>query len=337
MAIKKIGNQTLVFANPPKVISAYSIVGPKEGQGPLKDWFDEILNDDMFQEKTFEKAESKMLRNAIIAALKNCNKTPEDIDFMLGGDLLNQLMSTSYTAREMNIPFFGLYGACSTMTESISLASIIIDGGFADHVIASTSSHFSTAERQFRFPLEHGNQRPPTAQWTVTGTGAVVLASVGNGPMVTHITVGKVVDFGITDANNMGAAMAPAAVDTIYLHLKDTGRSPDFYDMILTGDLGEVGKEIVIDLLSEKGFDVSNVYNDCGVMIFDSEKQDVHSGGSGCGCSASVFCGHIYKRMLKKEIKNVLLISTGALLSTISTQQGESIPGIAHAVAFSIA
>jgi len=331
-----MGQQTIQFSIPPKIISAYSIVGPKEGEGPLKDSFDEILKDDKYEEKTWEKAESKILRNAIIATLKNCEKTPEDIDFMLSGDLLNQLMSASYTARDLSIPFFGLYGACSTMTESLSLASILIDGGYADHVIAATSSHFSTAERQFRFPLEHGNQKPPTAQWTVTGAGAAVLASQGTGPIITHITVGKVVDYGITDVNNMGAAMAPAAIDTISTHLNDTGRSPDFYDLILTGDLGELGKKITIDLLKEKGYNIENVYNDCGVMIFDSVKQDTHCGGSGCGCSASVFCGHIYKRMMKKELKNVLLISTGALLSTISTQQGETIPGIAHAVAFSI-
>lgn len=290
----------------------------------------------MFKEKTWEKAESKLLRNSIISAIKNCNKTPEDIDFIIGGDLLNQLMSMSYTAREFNVPFFGVYGACSTMTESLSLAAILIDGGFADTSIAATSSHFSTAERQYRFPLEHGNQRPLTSQWTVTGAGAAVLSVEGQGPKITHVTIGKVMDFGIKDVNNMGAAMAPAAVDTIYLHLKETGRSPDFYDVILTGDLGEVGKEIATELLLEKGYDVSNTYDDCGVLIFDKEKQDTHSGGSGCGCSASVFCGNIFKRMKKGEIKNALLISTGALLSTISTQQGESIPGIAHAVAFTI-
>lgn len=336
MAVKKIGGQTLKFSNPPIVISSYATVGPKEGKGPLKDWFDEIVEDDMFKEKTWEKAESKFLRNSIIAAIKNCNKTPEDIDFIIGGDLLNQLMSMSYTAREFNVPFFGVYGACSTMTESLSIAAILIDGGFADTTIAATSSHFSTAERQYRFPLEHGNQRPPTAQWTVTGAGAAAVSVKGNGPKITHVTIGKVMDFGIKDSNNMGAAMAPAAVDTIYLHLKETGRKPDFYDVILTGDLGEVGKSIAKDLLLEKGYDVSNVYDDCGVLIFDKEEQDTHSGGSGCGCSASVFCGHVFKRMRKGEIKNALLVSTGALLSTISTQQGESIPGIAHAVALSI-
>ncbi len=336
MAVKKMGQQTIRFPLPPKIISAYSIVGPKEGEGPLKDWFDEILEDDMYKEKTWEKAESKMLRTAINASLKNCRKTPEDIDFLLSGDLLNQLMSASYMARDLKIPFYGLYGACSTMTESLSLASVLIDGGFADHVIAATSSHFSTAERQYRFPLEHGNQKPPTAQWTVTGAGALILAAQGAGPVITHITAGKVVDYGVSDANNMGAAMAPAAVDTIAMHLSDTGRSPDFYDMILTGDLGQFGMQIAKDLLTEKGFNVESVYNDCGVMIFDSINQDTHCGGSGCGCSASVFCGNIFKRMTKKELKNVLLVSTGALLSTISTQQGESIPGIAHAVAVSI-
>lgn len=336
MAVKKIGSQTIQFSNPPKLISAYATVGPKEGEGPLKDWFDEIVQDDMYQEKTWEKAESKLMRNSIISAIKRCNKTPEEIDFIIGGDLLNQLMSTSYTAREFRVPFFGVYGACSTMTESLSLAAILIDGGYADNVLATTSSHFSTAERQYRFPLEHGNQRPETSQWTVTGSGAAVLSSEGDGPKVTHVTIGKVMDFGIKDVNNMGAAMAPAAVDTIYLHLKETGRSPDFYDVILTGDLGEVGKKIAKELLFEKGYDVSKVYDDCGVLIYDKENQDTHSGGSGCGCSASVFCGHVYKRMLKGEIRNALIISTGALLSTISTQQGESIPGIAHAVALSL-
>ena len=333
---KKVGKQTIKFNNPPKIISTYSIVGPKEGQGPLKDYFDEILNDDLCGKDSFEKAESEMMYSAITNAIKKANIKEDDIEYLFAGDLLNQLTSSSFAARQVNIPFFGLYGACSTMSESLSLAAMTIDGGYADYVIASTSSHFSSAERQFRFPLEYGSQRNPAAQWTVTGSGAMVLGRDGNYPEVTYITTGIVKDYGIKDANNMGAAMAPAAVDTLANHFKDTGRDPSYYDAIATGDLGKVGKEITTKLLKEYGYDMSKNYFDCGDMIFDDEKQNTSSGGSGCGCSAVVASGYFYKKLIKKEIKKLLLISTGALMSQTSTLQGESIPGIAHAVAIEI-
>ena len=335
-AAKKIGKQTIKLQNPPKIISTFSIVGPKEGDGPLKDYFDEIINDDTLGKDSFEKAESEMMYTAIKGAISNANLKEEDIDYLFAGDLLNQIVSSAYTARELNIPFFGLYGACSTMSESLSMASLFLDGGFARYAVASTSSHFSSAERQFRFPLEYGSQRNPTAQWTVTGSGAMVLSNYGDFPRVTHVTTGVVKDYGEKDANNMGAAMAQAAVDTIYNHFKDTGRKPSDYDVIATGDLGKVGKEITEKLLLEYGYDIKDVFVDCGDMIFDDERQNTDSGGSGCGCSAVVTCGYFYKKLMRREIKKMLLVSTGALMSSTTSLQGESIPGIAHAVAIEI-
>ena len=333
MKKKKIGSQTVKLDHPPKIIAAYSIVGPKEGEGPLSSYFDQILNDDTCGKDSFEQAESQMMFTAITEALKKAKLTENDIDYLFSGDLLNQIISSSFAAREFSIPFFGLYGACSTMSESLSLASIIMDGGFADHVVATTSSHFSSAERQFRFPLDYGSQRPQTSQWTVTGSGAVVLGHEGKHPMVTYVTTGKVKDFGQKDANNMGAAMAPAAVDTIVAHFKDTGRKPGDYDIIATGDLGKVGRELADELIKEYGYDITENHIDCGEIIFNNEKQNTQAGGSGCGCSAVVFTGYLYKKLMKKEIKKVLLVSTGALMSTTSSLQGETIPGIAHAVA----
>ncbi|NFE60958.1 stage V sporulation protein AD [Clostridium botulinum] len=330
---KKIGSQTVRLENPPKIISTYSIVGPKEGDGPLKEYFDQILNDDTCGKDSFEKAESEMMFTAITQALSRANLQESDIDYLFAGDLLNQIISSSFAARELNIPFFGLYGACSTMTESLSLASIIMDAGCAEHVVAATSSHFSSAERQFRFPLEYGCQRCATCQWTVTGSGAVILGHEGNFPEITYVTTGKVKDYGQKDPNNMGAAMAPAAVDTLVSHFKDTGRKPEFYDVIATGDLGSVGKELADKLIQEYGFDIRSNHMDCGEAIFNNEQQKTAAGGSGCGCSAVVFAGELYKKLMRKEIKNVLLVSTGALMSPTSSLQGESIPGIAHAVA----
>jgi stage V sporulation protein AD len=330
---KKIGKQTIKLKNPPRIISTYSIVGPKEGDGPLKDYFHEVLNDDTMGKDSFEKAESEMMYTAIKKAISNVNLKEEDIDYLFAGDLLNQITSSSFAARELNIPFIGLYGACSTMSESLSMASLFLEGGFGEYTVASTSSHFSSAERQFRFPLEYGSQRCPTCQWTVTGSGAMVLAKKGDFPKVTYVTTGVVKDYGIKDPNNMGAAMAPAAVDTIYNHFKDTGRTPKDYDIIATGDLGKVGKEITTKLLLDYGYDVKDNYVDCGDLIFDDERQKTDSGGSGCGCSAVVTCGYFYRKLLKREIKSLLLVSTGALMSTTSSLQGESIPGIAHAVA----
>ncbi|MCM0650562.1 stage V sporulation protein AD [Clostridium swellfunianum] len=330
---KRVGKQTVRTDSRPKIISTASIVGPKEGQGPLKDYFDIILEDDLNGKDTYEKAESSMMYLAINEGIRKANLTEKDIDYLFAGDLLNQLTSSCFAAKDMDIPFVGMYGACSTMTESLAMASIMIDGGYANYAVAATSSHFSSAERQFRTPLEYGNQRVPTAQWTVTGSGAMILGKEGNYPSVTYVTMGKVKDYGVNDVNNMGEAMAPAAVDTIAQHLKDTERSGDYYDLIVTGDLGTVGKKITTELLKEYGYDISKNYIDCGDEIFDHERQKTNAGGSGCGCSAVVDCGYIYKNMLKGNLKRVLLVSTGALLSSTSCFQGLTIPGIAHAVA----
>lgn len=332
MSIKRIGSQTVKLASPVSIIGTASIVGPKEGDGPLKNYFDIILEDDLWGQESFEKAESKIQEESIKLAIANANLSPKDIEFLFSGDLLNQITSSSYTARQLEIPHFGLYGACSTMLESISLGAMIVDGGFADNVVCATSSHFSSAERQFRFPLEYGNQRNFSSQWTVTGAGATVLSSNGNGPYITYITSGKILDLGIKDVSNMGGAMAPAAIDTISQHFKDTGYTPDDYDLIITGDLGLVGRNIVLDLMKKDGFDLSKNYSDCGIKIFDGVEQDTHAGGSGCGCIAVVFNGYIYKEMMKGNLNRVLLVATGALHSPIMTFQGESIPGIAHAV-----
>lgn len=332
MAEKKMGMQTVKLTNPPSILSTASIVGSKEGEGPLRDYFDVIIKDDLFEEQTWEKAETKMSRETVKLALGKIKMTPDKIDYMFAGDLLNQIISSTFSARELKIPFYGLYGACSTMTESLGLAAMMIDGGYADYTIAATSSHFCSAERQFRFPLEHGNQRPPSSQWTVTGSGAAVLGSVGNGPYVTYVTTGRVMDFGEKDANNMGAAMAPAAADTIIRHFKDTGFTPESYDLIITGDLGKIGRQLAVEIVQKNNYDIAPRFTDCGIEIFDLSRQDVHSGASGCGCSAVVFCGYLYKEMQKGNLNRILLISTGALMSPTSSQQGESIPGIAHAV-----
>ncbi|WIV10724.1 stage V sporulation protein AD [Proteiniborus sp. MB09-C3] len=335
MAQKRLGKQTVVLENPPSIISTASIVGPKEGDGPLKDYFDLILDDDLWGEESWEKSEAKLQLEAVKLALNNAKIVPSQVDYLFAGDLLNQITSSSYAARELKIPFFGLYGACSTKTESLSLGAMAIDGGFADTVVSVTSSHFSTAERQYRFPLEHGNQRPLTAQWTVTGSGASVLSSYGNGPYITHLTTGRIIDPGIVNANNMGPAMAPAAADTIIQHFRDTGFKPENYDMIITGDLAAVGKDIAEELIAKEGYDISNIFMDCGIEIFDAERQDTHAGGSGCGCSAVVFAGYLYKALKTGKLKRIMLVSTGALLSPTIIQQGESIPGIAHAVTIS--
>jgi len=332
MSNKRNGNQTVKLQTPPSIVSSACIVGPKEGQGPLRLYFDEIIEDEMWGEKSWEKAESKLIRETFAMILHKGSKLPDQVNYVIAGDLLNQCIAATFGLRESGIPFFGIYGACSTMAESMSLGSMLIDGGFADNVVCMTSSHFCSAERQFRLPLEQGSQRTPTAQWTVTGAGGVLLSNEGTGPYITYVTTGKIVDMGIKDANNMGGAMAPAAVDTILTHFKNTGLEPEYYDLIVTGDLGMVGKEICEELLQQNGYDISSRYNDCGLMIYDMEKQDVHAGGSGCGCSATVLSGYILNEIRKGNLNNVLFVATGALLSTTSTQQGESIPSIAHAV-----
>jgi len=332
MPKNKIGKQTIKFENKPEILGTGSVAGQKEGQGPLGKTFDIVLEEDIFGEKTWEKAERKMLKESMQLSMKKAGKTEGQIDAILSGDLLNQLMSSSFSAREFQIPFLGMYGACSTMTESMIMGCVLVDGGYADNIIAAASSHYCTAERQFRLPLEHGNQRPPSAQWTVTAAGSVVIGkSAQPNICCTFGTIGKIVDPGITDTHQMGAAMAPATVDTITTHLLDTGRNWDYYDLIITGDLGHIGKEILLDMMKKQGLDIQKVYDDCGALMFGKE-QDTHSGGSGCGCSASIFSGYIYKELLEKRLKKVLLISTGALMTTISSQQGDSIPGIAHAI-----
>ncbi|MFA9398766.1 MAG: stage V sporulation protein AD [Clostridiaceae bacterium] len=329
----KIRNkQTIILKSHPKIISTYSVVGPKEGSGPLKDYFNYILTDDLNGEKTYEMAESSLIYKSITNCIKNAGLKEQDIDFLLAGDLLNQTASSNFAARDIDIPFIGLYGACSTMAESLAVASILVDGNYGEYTVAATSSHFSSAERQFRFPLEYGSQRCKTSQWTVTGSGAMLIGKEGNYPYVSSITIGKVKDYGINDVNNMGAAMAPAAVDTIKAHLLDLNRNISDYDLIATGDLGKVGREITENLLKEYGYDVKGIYIDCGEEIYDNETQKTSSGGSGCGCSAVVASSYIYQNMINGKFKRVLLVSTGALLSTISTFQGETIPGIAHAV-----
>jgi stage V sporulation protein AD len=332
MDSKKLGGQTVAFAQAPVAVGYGNVAGKKESDGPLGQRFDATCQDDYFGEKSWEKAERAMQEQALQNALKRAGKNAADLDFLLAGDLLNQCISSSFAARSAKAPFLGLYGACSTMGESLLLAAMLIDGGFGTLAAAVTSSHFCTAERQYRTPVAYGGQRTPTAQWTVTGAGAVILSRQGNGPKVTHATVGKIVDKGITDANNMGAAMAPAAYDTLRAHFQDTGRTPEYYDLIATGDLGKLGHEIVTDFFARDGMELPN-YTDCGLLIYDLERQDVHCGGSGCGCAASVLTGHLLPSLKRGELKRVLFCPTGALLSPTSTQQGESIPSICHAVA----
>nr|MDD6335645.1 stage V sporulation protein AD [bacterium] len=330
---KRLGSQSIVFEKPPVVAGYASIVGPKEGQGPLAGWFDEIIDDDTMGEDSYEKAERVLYRQATQMAMKKANISDDMMDLMIGGDLLNQIVTASFAARDLGIPFLGLYGACSTMAESLLLGSVMIDGGFAARIACATASHFSTAERQYRVPLEMGSQRAPTAQRTVTGAGAVVLARDGNGARLTGGTIGRVIDYGIMDVNNMGAAMAPAVAETISMHLIDNGFAPEHYDRIVTGDLGHIGKRLVLELLQERGFDLSERLFDCGCEIFSSG-QNVDAGGSGAGCCASVLGGYLLRNLGGQGMHRMLFVASGALLSVTSSQQGESIPAIAHAVAF---
>lgn len=332
---KKIGQRTIKFSNPPSILANAAIVGKKEGEGPLRECFDFVSQDNTFGQKTWEKAESKLQKDTLNKAIAKANIDISSIDYIFAGDLLNQCIGSAYAGRDTEIPFFGLYGACSTMAESLTLAAMSIDGGFADYAAAVTSSHFCSAERQFRFPLEYGGQRTPTAQWTVTGSGAAILSAKEGPPYILYSTPGKIVDLGIKDINNMGAAMAPAACDTIYSFLKDTNTKPTDYDLILTGDLGKLGGEMLRELLKLNNIELGSVYNDCGCLIFDFDKQDVHAGGSGCGCSASVLCSYILNSMRRNTIKKILFIATGALMSPISLTQGETIPSVAHLLCIS--
>ena len=332
MTNKKLGRQTAALQDPPSVVGSASVVGKKEGEGPLAATFDHISQDDSFGERTWEKAESAMQKLALAAALNKAGLSVSALDYLLAGDLLNQCIGSGFAVRGQDVPFFGLYGACSTMAESLSLAALLLDGGFGTRAAAMTSSHFCSAERQYRTPLEYGGQRTPTAQWTVTGSGCLILAREGQGPYVTHVTTGKIVDKGIKDAANMGAAMAPAAYSTISAHFQDTGRKPSDYDLIVTGDLGKLGRDIVADWFHRDGMDLKNL-SDCGTLIYDLEGQDVHCGGSGCGCSAVVLAGFLLDGMKQGRWRRILFCGTGALLSPTSSQQGESIPSICHAVA----
>ncbi len=332
MAIKQ-GSYTFVLPTRPAIIGSAAVVGSKEGQGPLADEFDYIFDDVTLGEDSWEKAESALHREAVTRALAKAEKTPSQIDMIFSGDLLNQCVGTTFSIRELNIPFTGLYGACSTMALSLALAGLMTDGGIIDTAIAATSSHFCSAEKQFRQPLEYGGQKPPSAQWTATAAGAAIVEKGGKGVEIEAVHIGRIQDKGIKDANNMGAAMAPAACETIASFLDDMGDTPQDYDMILTGDLGKVGSTLLLELLElEKGIDISQVHFDCGNMIFDFETQDVNSGGSGCGCSGAVVCSHIINRLAKKNLNRVLFVGTGALMSPITSLQGESVPSISHAV-----
>ena len=335
MAGKRIGQQTILLSMKPAVCAGAACVGPKEGEGPLGKAFDKATDDELFGQQTFELAERQMVLEAARMAIRKASLRESDIQFFMGGDLLNQIISSSFAARELAVPFIGLYGACSTMSESLCLGGMLVDGGHADHVVCVASSHFCTAERQYRFPLEYGNQRTPTAQWTVTGAGATVLSlSPKTPPMarITHVCMGRVVDLGVNDANNMGAAMAPAAADTLLALFEDTRTSPADYDLIVTGDLGQVGHDLLLKLMDEQGTPLMpERYQDCGLMIYAPE-QDTHAGGSGCGCSASVLNGYLLPRIQQGDIRRMIFMATGALMSTTSSQQGESIPGVAHAV-----
>ena len=329
---------TIFFENKPRIIATGTIAGPKECAGIVGKYVDKCLADDTFGESTYEKAECKMLSYAITKAIENAGIAEKDIDLLISGDLLNQIISASFAARDFDFPFLGVYGACSTMAESMALAAAFVNAGYYKNIVAATGSHFSSAERQYRYPLELGNTRPPQAQWTVTGAGGCLIADMGRGneekrcPAITCATIGKVVDYGITDVNNMGAAMSPSACSTILEHLKNTGRSTDYYDLIVTGDLGALGSRILKDLLWEKGVDIQPNHVDCGEIIYNVI-EDEFQGGSGAGCSAVVFNSYIMDRLKKEEIHRVLFVATGALLSTVSSGQGESIPCISHAVA----
>jgi len=328
------GRQSWQFDTNPVIVSAATVGGPFEGKGPLAEDFDVIFDDIWLGQDSFEKAEQKLLENACNIAMDKAGLKPEDITFFLSGDLMNQIISSSFTARRLGIPYMGLFGACSSSMEGLALACKLLDNSGAKYVLAATSSHNAASEKQYRYPTEYGAQKPPTAQWTVTGAGAVIIGKDGPGPVITGTTIGRVVDMGVSDPFNMGAAMAPAAVDTIENHFNDFGIDSDYYDLIATGDLGFTGYTIAKELFKKKGIKIAeNVYTDCGILIY-GQNPVVFSGGSGCGCSATVTYGHLLNRMKKGEIRRMLIVATGALLSPMSYQQKETIPCIAHAVSF---
>ena len=332
--MKKAGKNTYIPSSAVTVGAWQAIVGQREKEGPLGKYFDLYSNDEYFGQETYEKAEAQMQKEAMNRVFEKANLRDEDVDFIFAGDLLNQCVSSAYGSRDRGAGYFGLYGACSTVIEAAIIAAMTIDGGFAKRAVAITSSHFCTAERQYRYPLNYGSVRPPSAQWTVTGSGCLLLTDedIPNMPKISAFCPGTIIDMGISDINNMGAAMAPAAADTLKKYFRDTKTSPDSYDLILTGDLGSIGHELVKTLLERENISLGANYLDCGMMIFDADKQDVHAGGSGCGCSASVLCGHLLRRMREGKLKRLLFCATGALLSPVSSWQGESIPGVCHAV-----
>lgn len=337
---QKVGIGSLCFSEAPFLLESASVVGTKEGQGPLGDLFDVVGGDDKFGQESWEKAESSLQKEALTLAIGKAKIVPEDVRYLFAGDLLGQSMATYFGLKNFQIPMFGLYGACSTCGESIALAAMNVAAGYADIVAAVTSSHFASAEKQFRFPLEYANQRPLSATWTVTGGAAFILAGTkmgkkrGGKVRISGVTTGKVVDFGIKDSMNMGAAMAPAAWDLIFRNFQDFHRSPQDYDLIITGDLGEVGSDILKDLAKEKGFNLNNVHEDCGVKIFDGKKQGTGAGGSGCGCSATTLSAYYLPKLKSGELHRILFVPTGALLSPVSFNEGENVPGIAHGVIF---
>ena len=333
--MKKTGKQTIIFSAPPVIAASAAVVGEKEGQGPLSKCFDFVSPDDYFGEKSWEKAESAMLTRCFTLCCDKAKLSPSMLDYVFAGDLLNQCMGSAYAFKDSGVPYFGLYGACSTMGESLSLAALLIDGGFASRVAALTSSHFCTAERQYRMPVPYGSQRTPTAQWTATASGCCILAAEGGGPYVTHVTTGKIVDKGVTDSNNMGAAMAPSAYDTLCALFRDTQTKPEDYDLIVTGDLGKLGHDIVEDFFTRDGMPLGERYTDCGLLLYDLKQQDMHCGASGCGCSASVLNGYLLRGMREGKWNRIIFAPTGALLSPTSSFQGESVPGICHAVILS--
>lgn len=328
---KRQGCRTVSFDHPVYVSAHAAIVGQKEGEGPLQGTFDMVSGDTHFGQKTWELAESRMQRIAIETAAGKAGLNLSDLDFILAGDLLNQCIGSSMASVSSNIPFIGLYGACSTMAEGLAVGACLVDGGAARRLCAAASSHFCAAERQYRFPLAYGGQRTPTAQWTATAAGAAVLTHDRTPVRITHALFGQMVDLDVTDANNMGAAMAPAAYDTLTHLFEDTGTQPSDYDRILTGDLARVGSALLRDLFGRDGVDLGATYDDCGVLLYDTE-QDVHAGGSGCGCSAAVLCGDILDRMERGALHRVIFAGTGALMSPTSVQQGQGIAGICHAV-----
>ena len=326
------GQYTVTLSSRPTILGYAAVVGKREGEGPLARYFDMIFEDTTLGEKTWEKAESALQREAFTRAMNKAGMSPSQLHYLFAGDLLNQSIASTFGMREYGVPMLGQFGACSTMAQTLALSAIFVDSGAADLCCAVTSSHFCSAERQFRFPLEYGGQRPQTSQWTATAAGAAVVGMGGNGVRVAAATIGRITDLGITDANNMGAAMAPAAADTLAAFFQDTGTKPDDYDLIITGDLAAVDSDLLRQLSERKGYPLGANYTDCGLLIYDRNKQDVHAGGSGCGCSAAVLCSYLLRKMEQGELKSVLFLGTGALMSPTSSQQGESIPGIAHLV-----